>query len=114
MISLRVLSSALVIAGVAAIGFSGTADAHKRKYKHSHSKAPYCHARMEGRATGQGLFGAGSAQARTFAVAEWESKVQDRWGPNYASFSKARGVTWDCKKNAILKAKCVVTAMPCR
>ena len=32
----------------------------------------------------------------------------------YANFNKARSVRLDCKKGAILKAKCVVTAMPCR
>lgn len=113
MIWSKSFASALLVAGAAIVGFSSVADAHKRSYRHSHS-GPYCHDRMEGRATGQGLFGAGSAQARSFAAADWESKVADRWGSRYASLSKARGVRWDCKKGAILQAKCVVTAMPCR
>lgn len=76
--------------------------------------APYCYSRMEGQGTGQGLFGAGSQIARAAAIADWQDRVADRWGPRYADFYKARSVRVDCKKGAILKAKCVVTAMPCR
>lgn len=112
MFSIKSALSAAMMAGVAIAGFSTQADAHKRSYKHSHR--PYCQERMEGRATGQGLFGVGTANARYFAIADWESRVADRWGPRYANFSNARSVSWDCKKNAILKAKCVVTARPCR
>lgn len=76
--------------------------------------APYCYSRMEGQGTGQGVFGVGSQKARAAAIADWQERVADRWGPRYAYFSKARSVRIDCKKGAILKAKCVVTAMPCR
>lgn len=76
--------------------------------------APYCYSRMEGQGTGQGLFGVGSQNARTAAIADWQENVANRWGWRYANFSKARSVRIDCKKGAILKAKCVVTAMPCR
>jgi hypothetical protein len=76
--------------------------------------APYCYSRMEGQGTGQGLFGVGSQNARAAAIADWEDRVADRWGRRYANFNKARSVRLDCKKGAILKAKCVVTAMPCR
>ncbi len=106
MISHKGLASALIAATVCATAFSAAAEAARYN--------PYCHTRMEGRATGQGLFGVGTQNARAFAVADWESKVADRWGPRYASFRYARGVQWDCKKGAILQAKCVVTAMPCR
>ncbi len=114
MFSTKSLSSAMLAAGVALIGFSGAADAHKRNYKHSHSAPSLCHDRMEGRATGQGLFGIGTANARSFAISDWEGRVNDRWGYRYSSFSRARAVRWACKKGAILQAKCVVTAMPCR
>ncbi len=63
--------------------------------------------------TGQGLFGVGTENARGFAVADWESKVADRWGPRYASFRYARGVQWDCKKGAILLAPLLEEAL-CR
>ncbi len=100
------LASALIAATVCTPSFSSAAETARNN--------PYCHTRMEGRATGQGLFGVGTQNARGFAVADWESKVADRWGQRYASFRHARGVQWDCKKGAILQAKCVVTAMPCR
>ena len=112
MISFKGFSAAMLVGALTLAGFAAEANAHKRAYRHSHGA--YCQARVEGRATGQGLFGAGTAQAREFAVADWQSKVADRWGARYANFSNARGVRWDCKKNAILKAKCVVVAMPCR
>ena len=76
--------------------------------------APYCNSRMEGQGTGQGLFGVGSQNARAAAIADWQDRVANRWGPRYANFYKARSVRIDCKKGAILKAKCVITAMPCR
>lgn len=113
MISFKASGPAMLAAAVAVAGFSATADAHKRSYKHSHGGS-YCHARMEGRATGQGLFGLGTANARSAAVSDWADKVNARWGIYYANFSNARGVRWDCKKGAILQAKCVVIAMPCR
>ncbi|MEQ1715515.1 MAG: hypothetical protein ABL907_05960 [Hyphomicrobium sp.] len=114
MISLKTLTPVLLAAAVTMVGFAGDADAHKRNYKHKHSSGAYCHARMEGRATGQGLFGMGTANARSAAVSDWADKVNARWGINYANFANARGVRWDCKKGAILQAKCVVIASPCR
>lgn len=92
-----------LLAALAVTAFSGAVQA-----------APYCHGRMEGRATGQGLFGLGTQNARAAAIADWQARVADRWGTRYSYFSRARGVRWDCKKGAILQAKCVVTAMPCR
>ncbi len=103
MISFKHLMPALFVAGVTITGLTATAEA-----------APYCHGRMEGRATGQGLFGLGTENAKAAAIADWQYRVSDRWGQRYAYFSNARGVRWDCKKGAILQAKCVVTAMPCR
>lgn len=103
MFSLKRLAPAFAAAAIAAIGLSASAEA-----------APACHGRVEGRATGQGLFGLGTANARSAAVSDWAEKVNSRWGIYYANFSNARGVRWDCKKGAILQAKCVVTALPCR
>lgn len=112
MIFVKTLTPALLVAAVAISGFASEAGALRRNY--SHSNGSYCKARMEGRATGQGILGLGTANAREFARADWESRVADKWGSRYADFGHARAVSWDCKKGAILQAKCVVTAMPCR
>ena len=68
---------------------------------------------MDGIATGQGVFGLGSARARAAAIADFESKATNLYGATYGRFSRARGATWDCSKLAIIRAKCVVTASPC-
>lgn len=107
MIAMKGLALAAIAAGAATVVFVDNAEARK-------SRAPYCHGRMEGRATGQGLFGLGTANARSSAVSDWAERVNARWGIYYANFDNARGVRWDCKKGAILQAKCVVTAIPCR
>lgn len=77
------------------------------------SEAASCRSRTDGMATGQGLFGLGTAYARSRAVEQWAEKVQARWGINYANFNNARGVSWNCKPNAILQARCTVSARPC-
>ena len=69
---------------------------------------------MRGSATGQGLFGKGTAQAQAAARYDWESKATIAYGDAYGNFDKAKGKSYDCKKGAILKAKCVVVARPCR
>ena len=94
---------AALAAGIAVTMFAPGADA-----------GTYCRARTEGWATGQGLFGMGTANARSAAVSDWAGKVNDRWGIYYANFHNARGVRWSCKKGAILQAKCFVSAIPCR
>jgi hypothetical protein len=99
----RKAALAVLAAGIAAITFAPAADA-----------ATYCRARTDGFATGIGLFGAGTANARSAAVSDWAAKVNDRWGIYYANFDNARGVRWNCKKGAILQAKCSVSATPCR
>lgn len=81
---------------------------------HSGAEAAVCRARIDGRGTGQGLFGEGTAVARQAAIQDFEQKAANRFGGRFGSFSRARGVRWDCKKNAILMAKCVVAAFPCR
>ena len=73
-----------------------------------------CKARLEGVATGQGVFGLGSARARAAAIADFEQKAASLYGASFGSFTRARGQTWDCSRLAILRAKCVVTAQPCQ
>jgi hypothetical protein len=110
--------SILALAAVAVIAGQSDAGAHKigrhhHHYRHVTHKGTVCKVRLEGGATGQGLFGAGTAAARAAAQSDWESKAAAKYGEKFASLSKASLVRWDCKKNAILKAKCVVTARPC-
>jgi hypothetical protein len=75
---------------------------------------PRCRAAVEGVATATGIFGAGSEKARIEARQHWKATVRHLYGPRYASFRNARDMQWDCKKGAILLAKCVVVARPCR
>ena len=107
----KIATLAAVVAVTMTAGVT-VADAHKRKHKHSHSVSK-CYPTLEGRATGQGLFGKGTAEARAGARVDWESKSTNRYGYEYGNFDKAVNVRWDCKKGAILKAKCVVLARPC-
>ncbi len=76
--------------------------------------AAVCRSRMSGQGTGTGLFGQGSTLARQNALADWSNKVAARHGQRFASSAKARSVAYDCRQGAILQAKCVVTAVPCR
>jgi hypothetical protein len=96
---------AAVLAAAAAISVGLTMDA---------SAAPRCRAAVEGAATATGILGAGSAKARIEARENWKSTVAGLYGRRYADFWNAQGVQWDCKKGAILLAKCVVVAKPCR
>ena len=103
MASRQATALAVLAVGIATMAFASTADART-----------YCRARTEGYATGQGLFGMGTMNARSSAVSDWAEKVNARWGIYYANFTNARGVRWSCKKGAILQAKCFVSAIPCR
>ena len=78
------------------------------------SSGSQCKGRIDGIATGQGIFGLGTARARQAAIADFEAKANTLFGASYGSFSRARGVKWDCNKLAIIRAKCVVTAQPCQ
>jgi hypothetical protein len=75
---------------------------------------PRCQAPVEASATATGILGAGSAKARTEARAHWKATVARLYGPRYADFRNAQNRQWDCKKGAILLAKCVIVASPCR
>ena len=96
---------------------------HWRKHSHPRPADDYatstpsgaqCKPRMEGIATGQGVFGLGSARARAAAIADFQNKATTLYGASYGSFNRARGASWDCSKLAIIRAKCVVTASPCQ
>lgn len=78
------------------------------------AEADTCKPMLRGSATGQGLFGKGTAEARRLARYNWESRASIAHGDAYGNFDKARGKSFDCKKGAILKAKCVVIARPCK
>ena len=71
-----------------------------------------CHAPMVGVATSKGILGLGSANARVAVRHNWENSVARRYGTTFSNLDRARDVRWDCKKGAILLAKCVVTAKP--
>lgn len=75
---------------------------------------PRCRAPVEGFATATGILGAGSAKAQVEARRDWRATVTRLYGPRYANFRNAQNRQWDCKKGAILLAKCVVVARPCR
>ncbi len=94
--------AALAVGTLATLAFAPVSEA-----------ASSCRQRTDGFATGQGLFGMGTAYARSRAVEQWAEKVQARWGINYANFNNAVGVQWNCKPNAILQARCSVSARPC-
>ena len=98
------LAAVVAAAATIAIGF-GSADANA---------APRCRAAVEGAATATGILGSGSAKARVEARANWQATARSLYGPRYASFWSAQNKQWDCKKGAILLAKCVVVAKPCR
>src|SRR6185312_8993860 len=72
-----------------------------------------CKAVLEGAATGKGVLGLGSERAREAARDNWEASAEDQYGRAFANLDRARNVQWDCKKGAVVTAKCVVTARPC-
>lgn len=92
----------MLLAGVA------TADARRHWNPVGACKDP-----VEGAATSTGILGLGSAKARVAAQSNWEMNVEEKYGPGFANFGYARDVQWDCKKGAVLLAKCVVVAKPC-
>lgn len=72
-----------------------------------------CKGRISADATGQGILGAGTQNAKLAAAAAWEGKAKKAHGSKYASLSKAKAVNYDCRSGT-LQAKCVLTAIPCR
>lgn len=98
-----------VVAAAAVVGISAANARHKERWDPIGS----CQPAIEGSATSTGILGLGSAKARVAAQSNWEINAEEKYGPNFANFDNARRVQWDCKKGAILLAKCVVTAQPC-
>ncbi len=101
----------LAVAAIAFALVAGIGDADAKKKKRT---APRCVATVEGAATGTGILGLGTAKAREAARANWQATAASVHGTRYSNLNSARSVRWDCKKGAILLAKCVVTAKPCR
>jgi methylmalonyl-CoA mutase cobalamin-binding subunit len=104
----RIFLMAAAAASVAVVAMSGHADARRHW-----DRVGKCREAVEGAATSKGILGLGSARARRAAQSNWEINVEDKYGPAFANFDYARDVQWDCKKGAIILAKCVVVAKPC-
>ncbi|NOT69752.1 MAG: hypothetical protein HOP09_00300 [Hyphomicrobium sp.] len=105
--TLAAVAALTVTAGLTA----ATPDAEAAR-RHAHAST--CKAPLRGSATGQGLFGKGTAQARAAARYDWESKASVAYGDAYGNFDKSRGKSFDCKRGAVLKAKCTVVSRPCK
>lgn len=102
----------LAAAGIASAGlFVVASDANAQRRWNTIER---CEDPVEGAATSRGILGQGTARARRAARSNWEINVEDKYGPAYANFSYARNVQWDCKRGAVILAKCVVVAKPCR
>ena len=99
------------LAAVAAALVTAIPTADARRHRHVASR---CVATVEGTATATGILGLGTAKAREAARANWQATAASVHGERYSHFHRARNVKWDCKKNALVLAKCVVTATPCR
>lgn len=78
------------------------------------SALPRCRPPVEGTASATGILGAGTEKAQIEARENWKYTVARLYGRRYADFYNAQNKQWDCKKGAILLAKCVVVARPCR
>ena len=102
---------ALAVMAVGTVVAGDSADARHRR--HHWNPTGKCYDPVEGVGTGTGVFGRGSAKARRAARSDWESNVASRYGLEFARLHLARNVSWDCKKRAVLLAKCVVVATPC-
>ena len=94
---------------VVALGLAATATHADARWNRSEN----CKAVLEGAATGKGILGLGSERAREAARDNWEASAEDQYGRAFSNLDRARNVQWDCKKGAVVTAKCVVTARPC-
>ncbi len=115
------IASAAVIFAAAVFALTAGLTNAEARHRHHHNDhdaddrpaAAKCYPTLEASATGQGILGKGTAEARAAARFDWESKSTNKYGYEYGNFDKAKNSRFDCKKGAILKAKCVVTARPC-
>ncbi|MFN0219193.1 MAG: hypothetical protein ACKVP4_10300 [Hyphomicrobium sp.] len=108
---MRKLSMTLALALAAAVTLSAASDVAQAKRWNEYDG---CYDPIEGIGRGTGVFGRGTQRARYAARRDWERNASGRYGPAYSNLSRAYDVQWDCKKNAVLVAKCVVIAKPCR
>ena len=76
--------------------------------------AAVCKSRMAGEGRGTGIAGQGTDNAKRAALDAWVEAVAKKHGRSFANSSKARSIRYDCRQGAVLEAKCVVSAVPCR
>lgn len=109
-------TTAIAVAALSAIGIASVSDAHphRKRHKKNWQTISECFPAVEGAATSRGILGLGSARARIAAQDDWETEATRRYGAAFGQLRYARGVQWDCKKGAVILAKCVVVAEPCR
>lgn len=72
-----------------------------------------CFPAVEGIGRATGAFGLGTSRARAAARADWENAAARSYGPSASRLRFAQNIQWDCKRLAVLRAKCVVVAKPC-
>jgi hypothetical protein len=96
----------LMIVGLSLAASTTAVDARWRR-------SDNCKAPLEGAAIGKGILGLGSERAREAARDNWEAAAEDRYGRAFSNMDRAISVRWDCKKGAVVTAKCVVVARPC-
>ncbi|PPC98609.1 MAG: hypothetical protein CTY31_12675 [Hyphomicrobium sp.] len=72
-----------------------------------------CYPAVEGIGRATGAFGLGTSRARAAARADWENAAARSYGPSASRLRFAQNIQWDCKRLAVLRAKCVVVAKPC-
>src|SRR3990172_1133141 len=106
--ALSKFACAFAAAAVVVAAGAGSAGAHRKWRDYEQCNPP-----LEGIASSTGILGLGTARAREAAREDWESKATSLYGPKYGNLSVAQNVFCDCKKNALVLAKCVVTAKPC-
>lgn len=106
---MRVTTKFSVALAMTAVALAAANPADARKWRSTGE----CYGTVEGLASSTGILGLGTARARDAARSDWETKVANQYGPAFANLDRARRVQWDCKKNALVLAKCVVVADPC-
>ena len=77
------------------------------------AEAAVCRARISAKGEGQGVFGAGTMNAKAAAMAAFETEATKRFGSRFGDSQKAKDIKFDCRSGT-LKATCVVTGRPCR
>ena len=81
------------------------------RHEGPHAFGPRCHQRVS--AHGDGFAGFSSFRARREAIRHWEREVSRTFGPQFASFSRARDKTVNCDTRGP-RLHCTATGNPCR